>query len=101
MFPHKKSLDKIESLYKRALRFLLNDHENSYEKLLEKSRKCNINLRGVRFLCIEIYRTINSFNSDFMKNIFEMKKNNQVVGERFKSNLNIPRTNQVTFGLKS
>ena len=27
-----------------------------------------------------------------------MKKNNQVVQERYKLNLNIPRTNQVTFG---
>ena len=36
-----------------------------------------------------------------MKNIFEMKKNNQVASERFKLNLNIPRTNQVTFGTNS
>ena len=27
MFPHKKSLNKIESLHKRALSFLLNDYE--------------------------------------------------------------------------
>ena len=33
---HKKSLDKIESLHKRALRFLLNDYVSSYEQLLEK-----------------------------------------------------------------
>ena len=30
MFPHKKSLNEISSLRKRALRFLLNDFENSY-----------------------------------------------------------------------
>ena len=62
MFSHKKSLDKIESLHKRALRFLLNDYENSYEELLEKSGKFNMNLRRIRFLCIEIYKTINSLN---------------------------------------
>ena len=62
MFSHKKSLNKIESLHKRALRFLLNDYENSYEELLEKSGKCNMNLRRIRFLCIEIYKTINSLN---------------------------------------
>ena len=54
MFSHKKSLDKIESLHERALRFLLNDYENSYEELLEKSRKCNMSLQRIRFLCIEI-----------------------------------------------
>ena len=81
MFSHKKSLNKIESLHKRALRFLLNDYENSYEELLEKSGKCNMNLQRIRFLCIEIYKTINSLNPDFMKNIFELKTNNRIVRE--------------------
>ena len=67
MFSHKKSLNKIESLHKRALRFLLNDYENSNEKMLEKSGKCNMNLRQIRFLRIEIYKVINSVNPDFMK----------------------------------
>ena len=74
MFSHKKSLNKIESLHKRALRFLLNDYENCYEELLEKSGKCNMSLQRIRFLCTEIYKTINSLNPNFMKNIFEIKK---------------------------
>ena len=45
MLSHKKSLDKIGSLHKRALRFLLNDYVSSYEQLLEKSGKCNMNIR--------------------------------------------------------
>ena len=101
IFSHKKSLNKIESLHKRPLRFLLNNYENSYEQLLERSGKCNMNLQWIRFLCIEIYKTIDSLNPDFMKSIFEMKKNNRVVRERYKLNLNIPRTNQVTFGTNS
>ena len=76
MFSHKKSLNKIESLHKQALRFLLNDYENSYEEPLEKSGKCNMNLWRIRFFRIEIYTTINSLNPDFRKNIFEMKTNN-------------------------
>ena len=55
MFSRKKSLYKIESLHKRALTFLLNNYENSYEELREKSGKCNMNLQRIRFLCIEIY----------------------------------------------
>ena len=54
----------MESLCKRALRFLLNDYENSYKQLLEKSGKSNMNLRRIRFLCTEIYKTINSLNHD-------------------------------------
>ena len=101
MFSHKKSLDKIESLHKRAHRFLLNDYENSYEELREKSGKCNMRLQRIRFFCIEIYKSINSLNPYFMKNIFEMKTNNRIVREKYKLNLNIPRTNQVKFGTNS
>ena len=36
-----------------------------------------------------------------MKKRFEMMENNRVVRERYKLNLNIPRTNQVTFGTNS
>ena len=97
VFSHKKSLNKIESLHKQALKFLLNDYENSYEQLLEKSGKPNMNLRRIIFLCIPINKIINTLNSDFMKNIFEIEKNNRIVRERCKLNLNIPRTNQVTF----
>ena len=61
-------------------------------------------LQRIRFLCIEIYKAINSLNPDFMKNIFEKKKERKkkrIVRERYKLNLNIPRTNQVTFGTNS
>ena len=56
-----------------------------------------MNLRRIRFLCIEIYKTTTTLNPDFMKNIFEMKTNNRIVREKYKLNLNLPRTNQVTF----
>ena len=58
-----------------------------------------MNLRRIRFLCIEIYEIINSLNPNFMKNIFEMKTNNGIVREKYQLNLNIPITNQVTFGI--
>ena len=101
MLSHKKFLDKIESLHKRALRFLLNDYVSSYEQLLEKSGKCNMNIRRLRCLCIEIYKTLNDLNPSFMKEIFEKRDENRVTRDRYKLNLNIPRRNQVTFGAKS
>ena len=64
MLSHKKSLDKIENLHKRALRFLLNDYVGSYEQLSEKSGKCNMKIRRVRLLCIKIYKTLNSFMTE-------------------------------------
>ena len=73
MLSHKNSLDKIESLHKRALRFLLNDCVSSYEQLLEKSGKCNMSICRLRSLCIEIYQTLDGLNPSFMKKIFEKR----------------------------
>ena len=76
MLSHKKLLNKIQSLHNRALRFLLNHYVSSYEQLLEKSGKFNMNIRRVRFLCIEIYKTLNDLNPSFMKELFKKKDEN-------------------------
>ena len=101
MLSHKKSLDKIKSLHKRVLRFFLNDYVSSYEQLLEKSGKCNMNIRRLRCLCIELYKTLNDLNLSFMKEIFEKRDENRVIRDRYKLNWNTPRRKQVTFGVKS
>ena len=52
-FSSAQSLNKIENLQKRALRFLLNDYDSTYEDLLEKSGYPNMSLRRKRTLCIK------------------------------------------------
>ena len=66
MFSSKRSLNKMENLQKRALRFILDDYTSSYELLLEKSGKSIINLERKRLLCIEVFKTLNSVNPCFM-----------------------------------
>ena len=51
-FSSPQPLSKIETPQKRALRFLLNYHNSTYEDLLEKSGNPNMNLRRKRTLCI-------------------------------------------------
>ena len=53
MFPNKKSLDKIESLQRKVLRFLLNYYPSSNKQVLEKSSKYYRNIHRLRFLCNE------------------------------------------------
>ena len=101
MFSTAKSLNKTESLQKRALRFLYNDYSISYEGLLEKAGKVKMNIYRLRNLCIEIYKTINKLNPEFMNNIFKVKENKRVVREQCKLNLETTDWNQVTFGAKS
>ena len=79
MFSSSQSVNKIENLQKRALRFLYDDFEASYEDLLSKGGKSKTNVRRLRTLCVKIYKTLNDLNPSFMNNIFKLKINGREV----------------------
>ena len=62
MFSSAKSLNKAESLQKRALRFLYEDYVSSSEELLQKAGKRTMKVNRLTSLCIEIYKSINNIN---------------------------------------
>ena len=62
MFSSAKSLNKIESLQKRALRHLYSDYESPYDTFLAKLCKVTMKASSLRSLCVEIYKSINSIN---------------------------------------
>ena len=52
-------------------------------------------------MSVEIYKTVDNINSEFMNNIFKVKENNKLIREIFKLNLEIPGWNLITFETKS
>ena len=100
-FSSAQSLNKIENLQKRTLRFLLNDYDSTYEDLLEKSDYPNMNLRRQRTLCIEIYKTLNILNPSYMNDIFKLRNTDRLTREKYELNLEIPKSNQATFRTRS
>ena len=53
-----------------------------------------------RNLFVEIYKTINKLNPEFMNNIFKVKENKRLIREQYKLKFETPEQNQVTFGPK-
>ena len=80
---------------------MLNDYKSSYKELLRRSEKPSIYLTRTRTLCIAIYKTINNLNLEFMKNLFKVLKTNRAQRYQFKLNLELSKSNQVSFGTKS
>ena len=76
MFFSASSLKKIENLQKRALRFLCNDYEISYEELLLKSDRATMNVNRLRILCIEIYKTVNHL---IMRDLFSLRETSRLI----------------------
>ena len=101
LFSSAKSLNKIESLQKRALRYLHSDYESPYDTLLAKSGKMTMKASKLRNLCAEIYKSINSINPSFINEIFRLSVANRMVRSQYRLNLYIPKVNQVSFGNKS
>ena len=65
-------MKKIEKIHERALRFLYNDSNRSYDDLLSKAEKCTMKIGRLRALCIEIYKTVSKLNPPFMQDIFKL-----------------------------
>ena len=101
MFSGPKSLNKIESLQKRALRYLYRHYKSPYDTLLAKSSKVTIKSSRLKSLCVEIYKGIKSINPLFMNEIFGLRVTNRMVHSQYILNIDIPKVNQVSFGKKS
>ena len=55
----------------------------------------------LRYLCIEIYKSINNINPGFMKQTFQLRETSRTVRNKYKLNLSVPKVNQVNYGEKS
>ena len=93
-FSSKKSINKVENIQKRALRFLLNDYSSDYETLLKKSNKSTMEVKRLRVLALEIFKAFNENSPSFIKDYFEKNENST----SRKYDLKIPMRNSVTFG---
>ena len=98
-FTSSNSIKMIEKVQERLLRFLYNDFYSSYEDLLRLAGKTTMLISRLKTLCIEIYRTINFENPNYMNNIFT--KSNYRSSLRFNNNIEVPQVTQVTYGSRS
>ena len=91
-FSSRKSINKIENIQNRALRFLLNDYFSDYETILKKTNKCIMEVKRLRLLALEIFQAFNENCPTFIMDENSVSK---------KYDLKIPIRNSVTFGDKS
>ena len=98
-FSSSKSLQKIEKLKERALRFLFTDHTSSYNDLLLELDKCTLLIAPQRIPCIEIFKTVKQLRPHFMQNIFKVRSSHY--SSKNPNNLANVRPNKTTFGFGS
>ena len=62
----------MERIQERTFRFLLNDYDSDYDQLLAKLNKPTLEIRRLRLLATEIFKTINNLNAPYMKEVFRL-----------------------------
>ena len=95
-FTSSKSRNKIEQMQTRALKFL---NLNFEDNVTFAPGNSNMEVKRLRVLAIEIFKTLNDLNPAYMKNIFHRSVNR--TSERFKFNIQSQTFNQVKFGKNS
>lgn len=100
-FSSTKSLLKVERIQKRALRFLFDDSDSTYEELLLKSGRNFMSVYRLKTLCTEIYKSLHSLNPSYIHDIFDFQQSERSVRSQNVNNLKVPRINTRSFGTKS
>ena len=73
MFAGKLSIAKIYKIHFRTLQIVYNNYDKSYHDLLNFSNDVSIQQRHLRFLAIEVYKSLTNINPEFMWEFFNKK----------------------------
>ena len=88
---------KTEEIRKRCLRLVLDDYESDYENLIKKNGITTMEIKRLRTLATEIFKTINNIDPSYMKNIFTPKPNAKIRPH----DITVRDHNTATYGDKS
>ena len=73
-----KSPQKVEKIQLHCPRIIFNDYSSDYQTLLKLSQKPSMEIKRLKNLALEIFKTINDLNPSFMKSILSAKLNARV-----------------------
>ena len=96
-FTTRKCTNKIEKIQERSLKFILNDYNKTYTQLLEISKNPTMEVKRLRVMVIEIFKTLNEINPIFMKDILNYNLNRS----HRKHNLQVHSRNTTRYGNNS
>ena len=99
MFSGKRNLAKINRIHSRTLKIVFNSFDKSYEELLELSGETTIHQKHLRFLAIEVFKSLMALNPKFMWPFFKLKPIKYDL--RKGDVLNLPSAKSMTYGVNS
>ena len=99
MFAGKTLIDKIYKIHHRTKQVVYDDFNKSYDELLEQNKDLSIHQRHLRYLAIEVFKSIMHLNPQFMWSYFEEKP--MPYNLRYDTKLVLPKIKSSRFGFNS
>ena len=99
MFASKSSIERIRKIHHRTLQVVYGFCDESYENLLIRSNDVSIHQKHLRYLAVEIFKSLKMFNPGFMWNFF--KKNEVPYNLRRGDLLYLPPARSTRYGINS
>ena len=99
MFCHKKDINRINKVHKRALRAIQGNFSLSLTELILLENTVGIHVRHLQILMTETYKSLHNENPQIVSNLFELK--DRPYNLRGKMLLRIPPAKTTTYGTNS
>ena len=90
-------LEKLKKTQTRCLRIVLDGDDSNYDGLPRKSGKVTMEITRLRVLAIEVFKTVNNLNPNYIKDIFTPKLHPKVRP----NDILVKHHNTITNGTKS
>jgi hypothetical protein len=89
----------MEKIQERALRFIYDDYNSSYENLLEKSKLPSLKIRRLKTIAVETFKIIHKNSPSYLHDLINIKLQNY--NFRSQETAVLPRVRTTRYGLKS
>ena len=96
---HGISTSKMERIQERALRFIYNEYQCSYEDLLHRANLPTLEIKRMRTMAIECFKIIHDLSPNCLSDLVTIK--NSPYSFRYSNILDVPRVRTSTYGKKS
>jgi hypothetical protein len=98
-FCSKANTQKLEKVNYRALRFVFQNFNSSYEELLGKMKTCTLEVQRLRMVAMETFKILNGIGPVYLNDFIIEKQS--VYAFRYNKILEVPRTRTVRYGTNS
>jgi hypothetical protein len=98
-FCTEKNSKKLGKVQERALRFVYEDYNSSYEELLHKAKVPSLQIRRIRTMALETFKIVNKIAPVCLQNLVRVK--NSKYSFRYVNVLDVPRVKSTHYGNKS